>query len=96
MKTVKDIDWVKNVLVPRLTGYEVKYKYFEKGDFGSLSQVEINSDKIGAGIDFWSSGRLEIFVWDFRNKKELLNKLFFPEEQEGRDVVFDKLQSLLT
>jgi hypothetical protein len=51
MDIKKDIDWFKSKVAPTLTDYELKYKHFEKGDFGSLSQVEFNR-KLVVGLIF--------------------------------------------
>ena len=53
---IKDVNWFKDGIEPKLNGFEVKYKYLEEGDFGSLNQIEFNSKKIGGEIDFWGLG----------------------------------------
>ena len=65
MSLVKDLYWFKIVIAPSLKNYEIKYKFFEKGDFGSLNQVEFNSKKMGGEIDFWSEGWLGIHLVDY-------------------------------
>jgi len=50
MKEVKDIEWFKKELAPHLKAYELIFKFFEQGDFGSLSQVEFNSEKVGGNL----------------------------------------------
>ena len=39
MNIHKDINWFKQQIQPKLSTYEVNYRYYEEGDFGSLSQV---------------------------------------------------------
>ena len=89
----KDIDWFKEEIAPNLSDYELDYKFFEKGDFGSLNQVEFNSDRIGGNVDFWGNSSLGILVWDFKNEKELLNILLNPEDD--KEEIFNTLKNLL-
>ncbi len=95
MKEVKDIKWFKDELVPKLTGYELSYKFFDEGDFGSLNQVEFNSKKIGGNIDFWGLDWLGIFVWDYEKEEQLLNVLLEPHQEEEKVKAFNQLQELL-
>jgi len=93
MAEVQDIEWFKKVIAPSLNGYEVTYKFYETGDFGSLNQVEFNSDNIGGNVDFWSLGWLGIFVWDYKRGKQLLNILLEPTEKKVNAL--EELRSLL-
>jgi len=90
---IHDIESFKSELAPLLNEYELKYRFFEEGDFGSLNQVEFNSSKIGGNIDFWGLGWLGIFVWDYRKEEELLNVLLMPDE--GKEIAINKLKLLL-
>lgn len=49
---MRDIEWFKKQIVSKLSGYEFEYKFFEEGDFGSLNQVEFNSEKIVVILTF--------------------------------------------
>lgn len=80
---------------PNLKGYELAYNFFEKGDFGSLNQVEFNSKKIGGNIDFWGLGWLGIFVWNYETEEEMFNVLLEPHQVAEKEKAFDKLQELL-
>lgn len=80
MEDIKDINWFKKTILPKLNNFEIKYKFFENGDFGSLNQVEFNSTEIGGNIDFWELGWLGIFLWDFKTEKELINVLIEPND----------------
>lgn len=95
MNDLNDIEWFKIKLSPKFKGYELNYKYFEEGDFGSLNQVEFNSKKIGGNIDFWGLGWLGIFVWDYGEEKQLLNVLIDPNHEEEKMAAFNKLQDFL-
>jgi hypothetical protein len=95
MGKVRDLNWFKNEMSPNLKEYELVYKFFKKGDFGSLNQVEFNSKKIGGNIDFWGLGWLGIFVWNYETEEEVLNILLEPHQEAEKEKAFDKLQELL-
>jgi hypothetical protein len=84
--TMKDIAWFKETAEPQLKGYEIKYSYYEKGDFGSLNQAEFNSKKIGGNVDFWGLGWLGVFVWNYETDKQLINVLV----EAGKEVEKEK------
>jgi len=92
---MRDIEWIKKQMVPKLSKYEFEYKFFEKGDFGSLNQVEFNSEKIGGNIDFWKLGWLGVFVWSYEKEEQMLNILLEPHQKEEKEKVFEELIRLL-
>ena len=92
---ITNIDSFKSELAPKLGGYKLEYKFFSEGDFGSLNQVEFNSIKIGGNVDFWGSGWLGVFVWDYQKEEQLLNLLLKPDEEEEKKIAINKLKSLL-
>jgi len=94
METEKNISWFKAV-ASNLQGYEIKYKFFEQGDFGSLNQVEFNSKLKGGNIDFWSSGWIGIHLVDYAEGIELINLLLEPTEKERINDNLEKLVNLL-
>ncbi len=95
MEEIKDLAWFKNVITPTLKGYEVVYRFFEKGDFGSLNQVLFNSSKLGGEVDFWERDFLSIHLWDYEKNVELLNVFLEPEEYTEKEKAFEELQRLL-
>jgi hypothetical protein len=95
MNSSIDINWFKKEVAPSLTDYELKYKFFEEGDLGSLDQVEFNSEQIGGNIDFWNSGWLGIFVWDYRSQEQLYNILLEPQQETDKKRAFEKLRGLI-
>lgn len=95
MNITKDIHWFKNDIAPLLKEYEIIYKYFEKGDFGSLNQVELNSTKIGGNIDFWGLGWLGIFVFDYEANEQLYNILLETGQEDEKEKAFERLLQLL-
>lgn len=70
-----DFDLFKNNYISNFKNYEISYRYFEEGDFGTLNQVVFESNKQGGEIDFWSSGRISIFIWNYVEEKEAFNVL---------------------
>lgn len=92
---MKDLTWFRKEVEPYLKGYDVKYKFFENGDFGDLNQIEFNSKEKGGEIDFWSSGRLSVHLVNYINGDELLNTLLNPEQQKEKDKLLSKLKELL-
>lgn len=92
---MRDINWFKKEVEPCLKGYEIKYKFFEKGDFGSLNQVEFNAEKQGGEIDFWSTGWLGVHLVDYINGEELLNAFLEPHQEEEKEKTLKRLQELL-
>lgn len=95
MEVIKDIEWFKNKIEPKLDRYKLEYKSFNNGDFGSLNQVEFNSSQIGGNIDFWELGLIGFFVWDYQKEKQVLNILLEPNQEEEKEKVFEELQHLL-
>lgn len=92
MRVNKDLNWFKDKIVPKIKrSFELKFRYFDSGDFGALSQVEFNSDKIGGGIDFWGLGWLGILIYDYENDVEICNVLLEPDEQQEQEEAFKKL-----
>jgi len=91
----KDIDYYNNYIASYLKAYEIEYKSFDEGDFGSLEQVEFNNDKRGGNIDFWGLGQLGIFIWDYEKEAEILNIFLNPDQEEEKKEYLDKLKELL-
>jgi hypothetical protein len=89
------IELFKEVVVPTLENYEIKYSNSKDGDFGSLDQIEFNSEKLGGNIDFWGLGWLGVFLWDYELDEEIMNILLSPEQEEEKQKVFQKLKELL-
>lgn len=88
---MKDLEWFKNIISPKLDGFELQYKFFENGDFGSLNQIEFNSNKMGGIVDFWSSGWLGIHLVDYINGIELMNFFLEPEREGEKDNALEEL-----
>lgn len=95
MDTTKNILWFKTVIEPTLKGYEVKYRSYDDGDFGSLNQIEFNSKEKGGNIDFWGLGYLGIFLWDYQKEEEIMNILLEPNQEEEKEKFVESLLKLL-
>lgn len=92
---MKDLNWFKDTFESHLKGYDIEYRFFEDGDFGSLHQVEFNSNEKGGEIDFWSLGWLSIHFVNYTNGEILLNILLNPEQSDEKDENLNKLIELL-
>ena len=90
-----DVAWFKTVIAPRLHGFTITYRYFEQGDFGSLHQVEFNSDQKGGEFNFWGMDWLYIHLVDYREGVELVNKLLTDAEEKEKQRVVDSFLALL-
>ena len=95
MMNTKDINWFKATIAPILETYQLDYKYFGEGDFGSLDQVEIDSTKLGGNIDFWGLGWIGIFIWDYKAEIEVMNVLLEPHQKDEIDQAFNQLRNVL-
>jgi hypothetical protein len=96
MNEIRNLNWFKDIIAPTLKGYEIKYKFFEEGDFGSLNQIEFNSESNGGEISFWSSGWLEIHFVDYIKGEEILNVFLEPKQSLEKEKALKMLQRLLT
>ena len=90
-----NIQWFKEEIEPILNEFEIKYKYFEQGDFGSLNQVEFNLPVKGGEVDFWSSGFLGIHLVDYLKGIELLNEFLDSKQIKEKENALIALQHLL-
>ena len=92
---MKNNIWFKEEVEPCMKNFEIKYKFFEKGDFGALNQVEFNSKEKGGEIDFWSTGWLGVHLVDYVKGEELLNVFLEPYREEEKEKVLRRLKELL-
>ena len=77
----KTLEWFKKEVSPDLLNYKITYRSYKNGDFGDLDQVIIESKILGGGIYFWSSGWLEIDLYDYEKEELLINVLLEPTEE---------------
>lgn len=95
MDAKQNIDWFEKNIAPILSGYELKFRFFDHGDFGSLSQFEFESTRFCGNIDFWGLGWLGIFVWDGVNEAEVMNILFEPSQADEMQPALQQLGKIL-
>lgn len=95
MSSSKNISWFKEIVEPTLKGYEIEYRYYEEGDFGSLNQVEFNSKEKGGNVDFWGLGWLGLYVWDYEKEEEIMNILLSPDQENEKEIAFEEFQKIL-
>ena len=77
----KTLEWFKKEVSPDLLNYKITYRSYKNGDFGDLDQIIIESKILGGGIYFWSSGWLEIDLYDYEKEELLINVLLEPTEE---------------
>lgn len=92
---MENIEWFKVEFGFYLSGYEVKYKFFEEGDFGSLNQVEFNKEERGGEIDFWGSGHVGIHFVNYLNGDVLMNSFLEPHDVLQKKHAFEVLKGIL-
>ena len=92
---MEDVNQFKNEFEPYLRGYDVEHRFFEEGDFGSLNQIEFNSQKKGGEVEFWSRGVLYVHFVNYENGDELINILLMPEQDGEKEIIFQRLKELL-
>lgn len=90
-KSAGKIDWFKESLFSEFIGYEINYRFYDDGDFGSLYQIEFNSELLGGSIDFWGLDWLGIYVWDYKKEKQLFNILIEPNQNDEKEEALKKL-----
>jgi hypothetical protein len=95
MEDTINVDWFKKRIAPCMGSFEIKYKFFKDGDFGSLNQVEFNSKRVGGNIDFWGTDRLGIFVWDYNKEIELMNILLNPDQEKEKQLLFKSFLKII-
>jgi hypothetical protein len=90
-----NFNWYKKEVEPYMKDYEIKYRFFEKGDFGALNQLEFNTKERGGEIDFWSTGWLRIHFVDYIKGEEQINIFLEPYQEEEQKNALKRLQLLL-
>lgn len=76
--------------------FSFKYLNEKNGQFGDLQRVEFESPTKIGGVDFWSTGWLNIHLVDTSKGDELLNALLDPEEAEkAKKNAFQQLLNFL-
>lgn len=78
------LNYFNKVYLPIIKeNYKVTFISFKEGEvlgFGDLERVEVEGSKILGGIEFWSSGWLNIHLINLENNEEILNSLVAPDD----------------
>ena len=85
--------YIKNK-IPSEVG--LKYSNDTNGLFGSLQRVEFESQTRIGGVDFWSSGWINMHLVDTVKGNELINILLEPNKKEKVYDAFDHMLELIS
>jgi len=86
------IQWFKLKIESSLgVDFEFKYINEKNGDFGDLSGVQFDSEKMGGYIYFWSSGVVGYQLYDYFKDEEIVKDS--TEDVRGR--AYDDIFSVL-
>ncbi len=88
--------WFDNSIRPLLDGWNIKEGTFHDDEnIEYLNRIEIKKEDVGSDIEFYSSGMLEISVYNFKTGEELMNVAINSYALEEKKVTFNKLLELL-
>ena len=90
-----NMNYFKSCIAPQLDSYKLIYSSFPHGDFGSLERVEIEGKEKLATIDFWSTGWLNIDIYDLTLDEQVMNILLKPSEVQAKENTISKLLGTL-
>ena len=76
-----DMDFFKKEVASHLSSFNLEYRSYADGDLGVLEQVIFDTQNIGGNFDFWESGWLGIYIYDYISDSEVCNKLLEPSEE---------------
>jgi hypothetical protein len=82
--------------LPGLSLEKIEYSSFAGGDFGDLQRVELFRHDKTAVVEFWSSGWLSIYVFDFQKDDTVLNVLLEPFEADKKSAAFTTLKQMFS
>ncbi len=89
-------EWLTEHVISKLNSdFEVQERFYEHGDFGSLRQINFDTQNIGGNVDFWGKDWLGVFVYNYKEEKELLNVLIEANHNEDKQKALDTLEELL-
>jgi hypothetical protein len=72
MFTIVDLKWFNHTIRPLLSDFSFHHRYFESfDDRQSLHRVEIEGTKKGGEVEFYNSGALYVFVYDYQDIKTI-------------------------
>jgi len=77
-----DYRWFERVVSPKLGSFATKHQHVENGDFGSLDQVEFESETVAGEVEFWDSGWVRLTVVDMVQQEWKQRVLLRPEQMD--------------
>lgn len=89
------LDWFKENISSQLKDSELKFSFFEKGEFGDLNRVEFEYEGKGGTVDFWEKDWVEVHLYDYGDDKELIHVLLDPSQESEREEILMQLKNLL-
>lgn len=91
-----NMSYFKYNIAPQLNNYKLTYSSYPEGDFGSLERAVIEGNGKIAGVDIWSTGWLDIDIYDLLLDEQVMNVLLEPVEiQKQEDSIKQFLDILL-
>jgi K+/H+ antiporter YhaU regulatory subunit KhtT len=91
-----NLDWFRNTVAPYFIEYEMKYKRFSSEDNSEyIDRVEIEGKDLGCEIIFYNDDKLYVFLFDYKNEKEILNLILFNNQDDEKEEVFETLKKML-
>lgn len=76
-----DMEFFKKEVASLLSSFNLEYRNYSDGDLGALEQVVFDTQNIGGNFDFWESGWLGIYIYDYISDSEVCNRLLEPSEE---------------
>ncbi|MBN9293031.1 MAG: hypothetical protein J0G96_03525 [Flavobacteriia bacterium] len=91
-----NLEWFKNEFEPRLIGYDLSYQHYNDDDeMEFVDKVDINGEKIGCEIMFYSDGSIYIFSYNYLEEKEIFNTSIDSNQEVDVKAAFEELERLL-
>ncbi len=88
--------WFDINMRSHLTGWHIKERSFYNDNTDEyLDRVEIRKGDIGSDIEFYSSGMLQILVYNFKTRDEPMNIAIDSDNEKEKKEVFDQLFKIL-
>jgi len=88
--------WFDNIIRPQLVDWLIRENTFHSDDKNVfLDRLEVRKGDIGSDIEFYSSGRISITVFNFKSGNVVMNIELDLEQEEEKAKAFQELQNLL-
>jgi len=92
-----DKEWFEEEVKPQLNGFEFVYTFLKNEDDGNefIDRIEFDGKGFGCEILFYSNGRLDMFVFNYKDDSILLNKILLKDGIESKKELFKELFVIL-